>query len=85
MMGSNFTRQLAKLFAVSCGLVLLSTPAMALEVSGKVVAADGKPLPFVRIRIGAKDAVPFTTSVIASSISGAHGAFIFPGSLHHHA
>jgi streptogramin lyase len=71
MMGSNFTRQLAKLCAVSCGLVLLNTPAMALEVSGKVVAADGKPLPFVRIRVGAKDAVPFTTSVF----SAADGSF----------
>jgi streptogramin lyase len=60
-------RPLKKLRALACALVLLGAPALALEVSGRVLDAKGKALPFVRIRVGGPGAVPFTTTVFSSA------------------
>ena len=65
-------RRLVKLGALWFGLGLLSAPASALDVSGRVLDVDGKALPFVRLRVGGKDLVPFTTSVFSS----ADGSFL---------
>ena len=46
--------------------MLLAAPAQAVEVRGRVVDAEGKAVPFVRIRLGGKQTVPFTTTVFSS-------------------
>ncbi len=65
-----------------CSAVLLllgALPAHAVDVSGRVVDADGSPLPFVRLRIASKNSMPFSVTVF-SDASGSYSAKFDGGS-----
>lgn len=53
--------------AMAIGLALHWGPANATEVRGRVIDADGQPVPNVRVRIEAARAVPFSRTVFSDS------------------
>jgi streptogramin lyase len=59
-------KTLTRLASMLVAGALLTPAAHAARVSGRVVDEQGKPVPYVRLRVGGKDAVPFTTTVFTT-------------------
>jgi streptogramin lyase len=60
-------KSLRNLYCFTVLLSLLASHAVALQVSGKILDAEGKPLAYVRVRLSVPDAVPFSTTVFSAS------------------
>ena len=60
-----------KLIRLVClGALLASTASFAVDVTGRVIDADGHPLPFVRLRVTDAGAVPYSRSVFSDEDGG---------------
>jgi streptogramin lyase/mono/diheme cytochrome c family protein len=66
-LASGLASQLATGAALITLALLLAAPARAVDVSGHVVDAEGNAVPFVRLRLEGKNAVPFTRTVFSAS------------------